>query len=49
MDLIKADELAEKPAPSAYFTGEVWQIPLGAPPAPARVKEQVAYWKAAFK
>ena len=38
MDLIKADELAEKPAPSAYFTGEVWQIPLGAPPAPARVK-----------
>lgn len=38
MDVIKADELAEKPAPSAYFTGEVWQIPLGAPPEPARVK-----------
>jgi quercetin dioxygenase-like cupin family protein len=38
MDMMAATELVEGPASSSYFTGEVWQTAIGAPPAPARMK-----------
>jgi quercetin dioxygenase-like cupin family protein len=38
MDVIYSAEMPELPAASTYFTGEVWQIPLGAPPAPSRAR-----------